>query len=406
MSVYQDKYNIICLSNQLWDFPNPTNKKHVMSRLSKLGHTVLFVDPPINFGGVFIRQVRHGLWTIDRLITGINKDSETGVTVFTPINFFPFPFLTSILHSIRIKYLASKLFKKNDGRKTILWVYHVQIQELKRYLNLLKYDILIYDCVDNYAGFPEQKSFYKTVESRTNTLKQEETLTTKADIVFATAPGLVEKLKKFNSKVYFTPNVGDYLKFKDAKKYRFSLPEDMKKISHPIIGFTGALDEYKFDFDLMKKLVLNCSSYSFVLIGQSALKDRDFDIKENNVFALDNVHFLGVKSYDVMQNYYAGFDAYIIPYVLNDYTVGGCFPVKFHEALAAGLPTVVTDLPAYYPFKDVCYISKSHEEFLSNLKLSLEEDSTVKVKERQAIAKENNWDGKVEKMLEIISNLQ
>ena len=403
MSAYQDKYNIICLSNQLWDFPNPTNKKHVMSRLAKLGHTVLFVDPPINFGGVFNRQVKLGLWSVNRLLTFTKKDFDTEVTVFTPINFLPLSFITSIFHIIKIKYLVSKLFKRNDGRKTILWVYHVQNQRLKSYLNLLKYDILIYDCVDNYSGFPEQKSFYKTVENRENTLKQEEMLSKKADIVFATAPGLVEKLRKYNPKVFFTPNVGDYQKFKDSKRYRFSLPDDMKRIPHPIIGFTGALDDYKFDFDLMKKMVLNYSAYSFVLIGQAALKDRDFDIKENNIFTLNNVHFLGVKSYDIMQNYYAGFDAYIIPYVLNDYTVGGCFPVKFHEALAAGLPTVVTDLPAYYPFKDVCYISKSHEEFLSKLKLSLEEDSSIKVRERQSVAKENNWDGKVENMLRIIS---
>ena len=403
MSVYQDKYNVICLSNQLWDFPNPTNKKHVMSRLSKLGHTVLFVDPPINFGEVFFRQLKLGLWSISRILTFTKKDLGTGVTVFTPVNFLPFSFFTSVFHIVKIRYLARKLFKLNSERKTILWVYHVQNQKLRRYLNLLKHDILIYDCVDNYSGFPEQKSFYKTVESKERTLKQEEMLSKKADIVFATAPGLVEKLKKFNPKVYFTPNVGDYQKFKDSKRYRFSLPDDMKRIPHPIIGFTGALDDYKFDFDLMKKMVLNYSAYSFVLIGQAALKDRDFDIKENNIFTLNNVHFLGIKPYAIMQNYYAGFDAYIIPYVLNDYTVGGCFPVKFHEALAAGLPTVVTDLPAYYPFKDVCYISKSHEEFLNKLKLSLEEDSSIKVRERQSVAKENNWDGKVENMLRIIS---
>jgi len=42
---------------------------------------------------------------------------------------------------------------------------------------------------------------------------------------------------------------------------------------------------------------------------------------------------------------------FIIPYQINDYTVGGCFPVKFHDALSAGLPVVVTDLPAYAPLK-------------------------------------------------------
>lgn len=398
------KYNIICLSNQLWDFPNPTNKKHVMSRLAKMGHVVLFVDPPINFGGIFIRQLHRGLWSVGRILTRLKKDSGTGVTIFTPINLIPMSFITSYFHALKIKSLTQKLFNKEH--KTVLWIYHVQIQKLKRYLDVLDYDLLIYDCVDNYAGFPEQKSFYKTVESKKNTLRQEEMISKRANVIFASAPGLVDRLEKYSSNVCFTPNVGDYNRFKDSKKYRFSLPDDIKSIPRPVIGFTGALDDYKFDFDLMKKLVLNYSNYSFVLIGQAALKDKDINMNDKKVFNLNNVHFLGTKPYDILPNYFAGFDAFIIPYVLNDYTVGGCFPVKFHDALAAGLPVVVTDLPAYYPFRDVCYISKNHDDFILNLKLALEEDSPVKIKDRQNTAKENNWDGKVENMLKIISENQ
>ncbi len=97
---------------------------------------------------------------------------------------------------------------------------------------------------------------------------------------------------------------------------------------------------------------------------------------------------------------------FIIPYVLNDYTVGGCFPVKFHDGLAAGLPVVVTDLPAYLPFKDVSYISKTFEEFSNNIEKALKEDSPEKIKARQQVAKENNWDGKVAKMLSLIKETQ
>ena len=87
---------------------------------------------------------------------------------------------------------------------------------------------------------------------------------------------------------------------------------------------------------------------------------------------------------------------------MNEYTVGGCFPVKFHEALAVGIPTVVTDLPAYMPFKDVCYIAKNNDEFLIQLKKALDEDNNLKIKERKEIAKQNNWDGKVDSMLDYI----
>lgn len=397
----EQKYNIICLSNQLWDFPNWTNKRHVMSRLGKMGHNVIFVDPPINTGRVFFRQVLRGSWGPKRLLTQ-QKVDETGVRVYTPLNLLPFPQITSKLHISRINKLSKKNF--DPHLKTILWVYHVQIANLGGYVQKVDYDYLVYDCVDNYLGFPEDNTFYTTNVPKNKVEEQENMLTEKADVVFASAPGLVDKLKKHNENVHFTPNVGDYEKFKDAKKVT-EFPEDIKDINRPIVAFTGALDSYKFDLELFKKLLADHPKYSFVLIGQIALKDKGPSLKDIGLEEFDNVYFLGQKQYAKIHNYYGAFDAYIIPYILNDYTVGGCFPVKFHEALAAGLPTIVTDMPAYSPFESVSYISKSYDEFSQNIKRALDEDSPEKIKQRQQIAKENTWDGKVDTLLGLIRKL-
>jgi glycosyltransferase involved in cell wall biosynthesis len=180
------------------------------------------------------------------------------------------------------------------------------------------------------------------------------------------------------------------------------LPEDIKQIKRPRIGFTGALDDYKLDHDLMVKIATDHPKYNFVLIGTMALKDQEAGKTLSKFKHLDNIHMLGSRDYKQIQYYFAGFDAFIIPYVLNDYTVGGCFPVKFHDALAGGLPVVVTDLPAYLPFSDVAYISKTYEEFSQNIRRALEDDSPERIKARQLVAKDNNWDGKVAKMLDLI----
>jgi len=221
--------------------------------------------------------------------------------------------------------------------------------------------------------------------------------------VFATTPLLVNKLSNFNKRVFFTPNVGDYDKFKDSKKLKDQVPADLLEISRPRVGFTGALDEYKFDTKLMEKVACDNPDVSFVLIGQMALKDKEAAEGDTSLTHLENVYLMGSRPYDILHLYYAGFDAAIIPYQLNDYTVGGCFPVKFHDSLAAGLPTIVTDLPAYAPFKDVSYISKTYDEFSANVKKALEEDNSRRVKARQAVAKDNSWEGKVQKMLEYIN---
>jgi len=117
---------------------------------------------------------------------------------------------------------------------------------------------------------------------------------------------------------------------------------------------------------------------------------------------LNNVYFLGTKDYRELPKYLSHFDAMVIPYQLNDYTVGGCFPVKFLDYLAAGLPTIVTDLPTYAPFEKFCYVSKNENEFSQNIRVSLEENSPEKIKNRQKIAKDNTWEGKISAMLGFI----
>ena len=393
------KLNIICLSNQLWDYPGWTNKKHVMTRLAKRGHKVLFADPPINTGKVFGRQIGRGFWPPLRLLTQ-KKESSSGALVYTPLNIIPNTAVTSRWHVKKIKKLTESFFDKNQ--KTILWVYHVQMANLEAYLEGLDYDLLIYDCVDNYEGFPENSSFYSTTVPKSRVVEQEKYLAEKSDLVFATAPGLVDKLREYNQNVHFTPNVGDFEKFKKVQDMKDEVPDDLVRVPRPRIGFTGAMDEYKFDAKLMRKIAQDHPDFSFILIGQIALKDSGASLQELGLGDLQNVYFLGYKPYEILEQYYAGFDAYIIPYQLNDYTVGGCFPVKFHDGLAAGLPTVVTDLPAYRPFGHVSYISKNYEDFSANVKRAIDEDNPQKIAERQAVASENNWDGKVDKMLEHI----
>lgn len=392
-----EKYNIICFSNQLWDYPNWTNKRHVMYRMSKLGHKVIFVDPPINFGRVLLTQFKKGFFNLSRFILGYKK--EENVLVYTPIKFLPFPEFYAKYFSKKINKFATNFFDKK--RKTILWIYNSEIENLDIYLEEISRDALIYDCVDYYAGFPR----YSSKESKDRILEIEKDLSIKSDLVFATAPGLVERLKKFNSKTFYTPNVGDYELFKDIKtKYKNKIPVEMKNISHPIIGYIGALDSYKFDFELLKKSAEAYPEYNFVIIGDIALKDREGSLKELGLENLSNVYFLGSIPFVKTPAYMAQFDVELIPYVYNDYTVGGCFPVKFFNTMSAGVPSVVTDLPVFSLYKNITYISKTRSDFVSNIKLALEEDSEQKISERINIAKENTWDSKVASMLQIIKN--
>ncbi|MBI2620892.1 glycosyltransferase [candidate division WWE3 bacterium] len=392
------KYNVLCLSNQLWDTVSPTNKHHVMRRLAKLGHTVLYVDPPINAGWIFLGQLQRGLWSLKRILTGVKKE-YANVFVFSPINPVPLGWFMAKMHARKMGSLTRRLFDKDA--KTVLWVYHVQINYIEVYLDELAYDVLIYDCVDNYSAFAPENRFFRINTKDVD--RQEELLTKSADLVFAVTPLLIEKLRKYRADVHWIPNAGDFELFKDAKKYKYQLPKDLEVLPRPRIGYVGALDEYKFDGGLVRRLASDHQNYSFVLIGPIALKDKSASLKGLGLDGLSNVHYLGPRPYERKKYYLAGFDAEIIPFQLNDYTINS-YPVKFHDSLSAGLPVVTTNLPAFALFKDVAYISKNYDEFSQNLVRALEEDSPRRMRERQEVAKKYSWDNKVAVMSNLISD--
>lgn len=420
------KLNIVMFSNQPFDMPLKTNKWHISTRLAKLGHNVIFVDPPTRFYA--IKQLFSGKLSLKRFFTGVKKENEN-LYIYTPIhlfNFKPFSFLNTAFHSRRINTLIGN-FEKN---KTVFWVYHFDYPDLENFIKEFNYDLFIYDVVDEYTAFPEYSNkksinigvialiqaiddFFQIKLNQNNlsgrqwVLFREKWLSKISDLLFVSAPGLIikferifDELGKDKKIINFLPNTGDYLRFKDVDSLKNEVPEDMSKINRPRILFDGAIDSYKLNVPLVEKCAQNYPSYNFVLIGPEKLSDPDLNL--GKLRAMKNVFFLGTKPYEQLPYYYAGTDVYLIPYNLNDYTIGGCFPVKFHNALAAGLPTIVTSLPAYRPFSSVCVIAKNEEEFITAIKTELEMDSDIKRKERRDVAKDNSWEGKVENQLKLI----
>jgi glycosyltransferase involved in cell wall biosynthesis len=385
---------VIFLSNQLFDYPLKTNKWQVATRMAKRGHQVLFIDPPIRFRK-FLKQVFQRRWSLGRILTFTHHPQEN-LIVYTPVGCLPkkLSALSRRLHIRNIKGIE-------NSAKRILWVYHVEMEGLKDYIAAIPHELLIYDCVDNYPAFPR---YHGKSKLKNWIIKREEWLARKANLIFTSAPGLQTKLSKFNKNTFYVGNAGDYFRF--AEPTVFTHPSGvgdigLSDIQRPIIGFTGAIDGYKVNLPLLVKIAKTYPNYSLVLIGPRGVADDEPNLAE--LESLSNVRFLGPKPYKDLPRYFSCFDAYIIPYNLNDYTLGGCFPVKFFDALAAGLPTVVTNLPCYWEFSRACYIAEDDSDFVRLIKTAVEENSDVKILERQEVAKNNSWDKKVARMLSIIN---
>ena len=348
----------------------------------------------------------------------------SSLTVFTPLT-------RSVSESpnlidFNVNRVRSRFPELFDG-SAILWVYNPAMIE---YIEKIPRRLLVYDCVDDYPSMAN----YARLGLSEKIARREREVATRADVVFATTRRLAQKLSKYNNNVHYVGNAGDYNRFSPVGKIRlferfkrvqpapgglnpsFDIArgrgegvwkrvepwEGFNPIGKPRIGFTGAIDEYKLNLPLLVRIAKTYPDHSLVLIGPQGVADSQPDLFE--LKKLPNVHIIEQRPYEEMPAFFAGFDCYVIPYNLNDYTLKGCFPVKFFDALAAGLPTIVSNLLDYEPFADVCYIAKSDEEFSKAIQIALLEDSPEKIQARMCIARENSWDKKVDRMLGIVSD--
>lgn len=367
-----------------------TNKRQVMSRLANLGHTVIFVDPPIRLQKL-VKQIFQGKWSLKRLLTGARVVTTGFGANAKLVNFSPVTIGYSENPNL-VGFNIDRIGAVGEG-SVVLWVYNPSMRE---YVDKIPHDVLVYDCVDDYSAMAN----YQRLGLSQKVKDWEAEIVNHADVVFASAPGLVERLASINPKTYFTPNAGNYELFSAANRQNTALPSSLQNIKTPIVGFTGTIDDYKVNAGLILQAAKANLDYSFAIIGPKAETDKAPDLAE--LSTLRNVYFLSEVKYEAQVPFYTYFDAFIIPYHINEYTVGGCFPVKFFDALAAGLPTIVTNLPAYTSYQDVCYLSKSDGEFVTMIEQAIKEDSKERKILRQAVAKDNSWDKKVEKMLSLI----
>ena len=393
----KDKISVVCLSNQAWDFELWTNKKHIMSELKDRLVNVLYVDPPLRYK-ILIKILKKRI-SIKQLFVPVTDNKN--LKVFSPFRLSlvsKVSYFMPVLDHLYIYYTAFVInkFLKNTKGKKVLWVYHVSFPGLEKLLSLVQYDLLIYDLVDDYATMPE----FSNISTNKWLINRENWLIKKSDIIFTSAPGLFNKYSKLKNNVYYIPNAGAFEIFSNTKN--LSLPDAMKPIvdsGKKIVGFTGALDAYKVNLDLVQKLVEFYPDFNFVFVGPINLSDNTKNLEKLKL--LHNVFLLPSVPKPELASYYKFFDTYIIPYNLNQYTKG-CFPVKFFDALSSRLPVVVTNMQAYSDYRQVCCVAKDDNEFIELVKTSILENTVKKQEERVKIASVNTWSNKLDKQLKII----
>jgi UDP-galactopyranose mutase len=131
-------------------------------------------------------------------------------------------------------------------------------------------------------------------------------------------------------------------------------------------------------------------------------------IDEATLPRLENIHYLGGKSYKELPQYLAGWDAAILPFAHNEST-RFISPTKTPEYLAAGKPVVstsITDVVRPYGTQRMVRIADTPEQFAAELDQALTvdaNDSEWRTRVDAALSL-NSWDLTHKRMRDLIES--
>ena len=220
----------------------------------------------------------------------------------------------------------------------------------------------------------------------------------KSDLIVANSRQLAEAVSPYNTHCY---DIGQGV---DLKNYQadgnYPLPEDMKDIKRPIIGYMGWITSRRLDADLMYETAKKLPECSMVLVG-----GEDDYFKTHKLHSLKNVFFLGAKQQAETVAYMSHFDICINPQLINEITVGN-YPRKVDEYLALGKPVVATRTKTMEIFDNYVLNCLGASEYIQAIRKALQEHNPDATKRRIEFAHTHTWENSVSKLYDYIIRAQ
>ncbi|HEX6224279.1 MAG TPA: glycosyltransferase family 1 protein [Chryseolinea sp.] len=352
--------DLICFSHLRWNFVYQ-RPQHLMSRIAKT-HRVFFIEEPVYDSDVNfeIRKESEKLWVIvPHLAEGM--DEQTAKT-------HQRAFLSRLLVTMNIQHYAA-------------WYYTPMALLISDHLSP---SIIVYDCMDELSAFKFAPPALVHLEKQ---------LMEKADVVFTGGYSLYEAKKSQHPNIHAFPSSIDFDHFFKARDLSDE-PLDQSLIPHPRFGFYGVIDE-RLDLSMIIEIALRKKDWNFVLIGPIA------KIEEKDLPRLENIHYLGMKSYQELPQYLAGWDVAIMPFALNEST-RYISPTKTPEYLAGGKPVISTPiLDVVRHYSAVVHFVTTSEEFIACAENDVVQNEEW-LKNVDEILSENSWDKTWKRMNDII----
>ncbi|RMG00682.1 MAG: glycosyltransferase family 1 protein, partial [Acidobacteria bacterium] len=256
MNVLKDA-DIICFSHD-WT-GDPLSKTHIVRILARRNR-ILWVNALANRAPTASRKDllrvldKLKAFAVDRL-----SQPEPNIFVMSPLAFPSYGSETiRNINRIILQYQLKQAIKRLKFKNPINLIFNPAGGLLARKLGE---SLLVYYCVDEYSAFTGAVKGLKQIE---------EDLCKESDFVVVSAQKLLESKSKFNENTFLIKHGVDWSHFRQAINSA-QLPEEIKNLPRPIIGFHGLLADW-IDYELIKKIAEHFKNASIVLIGKVTIE--------------------------------------------------------------------------------------------------------------------------------------
>lgn len=354
-------------SSQTWN--------QVMSRLA-YRNRVVYVPPPLE------RRAAATAVMSPVLGRGGLRHIQDHLYVYQFPRIFPLlykpPVLARGMENLRIRSLR-RMLRRLGCERPILYLLH---PKFKHYVGRLDEKLVVYHVLDEYSGY--------LAANRDRIMAEENALLDKADLVIC-ASRLLEATKRGgNRNVYFVPNGVDYDHFSGREGLPVTLPEDLRGIPRPRVGYLGRVCD-KLDFALLLDVAKSLPDHSFCFAGEAMVVTRENRALFEEWSTLPNVHLLGNKRPEELPGYLRAFDVAVMPYLVTADSRQR-YPLKLHEYFAAGKPVVSVPLPCLDEFGNLVRIAGDGDGWRRAVTEALSGENNGDLREdRRRTARRHDW---------------
>ena len=269
---------------------------------------------------------------------------------------------------------VDELFRTFEIHDAVLWYWTPMPLNFTRHLDARA---IVFDCMDELAGFAGAPQALKDLERE---------LIARADVMFTGGVSLYEAKRALHHNIHAFPSSVDVAHFARARQIADE-PDDQRGIPQPRLGFFGVIDE-RMDLELLGGVAARRPDWHLVLLGPTC------KIDPAALPTGPNLHYLGMKSYDQLPHYLAGWNVAMLPFARNDAT-RFISPTKTPEYLAAGRPVVSTsirDVVRPYGENGLVHIADDADGFVSAVEAAMQEDAAERHRRVAIHLAGQSWD--------------